>query len=450
MAITSPTYDELRQQAEAEIIRRMPDLDPTVFSQWASAFVASNSANAFAVVQVVLDLQEQLFPQTASGEFLEDWAGYDNLTRLASTASSGSIAQEGTAGTSIPIGTEYTSSQGVTFESINAQTVTQSGLSVTSIERVGTIATVITSSDHNYSTGVTVTISGADQTEYNGDHSITVTNRNAFTFSVEGSPTTPATGTISSTTTLAVITVESQTTGADVNVSSGSVLTLATPISGLSSTASVTIDGLTGGSDEETDEALRRRVLLSRSIIQGVFTENQIILAALGVAGNTRVFVVRPDLRSDGPVTAPGDLPAPGQVVIYILRDNDENIIPSQTVLNTTKQAIIDNGRLPANSSENDVFLFAPATVAVDFDFSSISPDTPTMRQAIIDQLSAFFEDEVQFQSDVTQAAYLSAINSTEDLQTNTFIETFSLTTPTGDVSISDGQIAILGEVTFA
>lgn len=69
-------------------------------------------------------------------------------------------------------------------------------VAVTSITRSTTTATVTTSDDHGYATGNQVNIRGADQDEYNGDQLITVTSATEFTFTVSGSPTTPATGTI--------------------------------------------------------------------------------------------------------------------------------------------------------------------------------------------------------------------------------------------------------------
>lgn len=69
------------------------------------------------------------------------------------------------------------------------------GASVTSITRATTTATV-TQTAHGYSTGDDVRIYGADQPEYNGIKSITVTGANTYTYTVSGSPTTPATGTI--------------------------------------------------------------------------------------------------------------------------------------------------------------------------------------------------------------------------------------------------------------
>lgn len=70
------------------------------------------------------------------------------------------------------------------------------GRSVTSITRSSTTATVTTSIDHGYTTGDSVVIAGATQTDYNGVFAITVTGDTTFTYAVANSPATPATGTI--------------------------------------------------------------------------------------------------------------------------------------------------------------------------------------------------------------------------------------------------------------
>lgn len=68
-------------------------------------------------------------------------------------------------------------------------------LSVASITRSGSVATV-TCTSHGFKTEDVITIAGAVETAYNGDFSITVVDENTFTYVVTGSPTTPATGTI--------------------------------------------------------------------------------------------------------------------------------------------------------------------------------------------------------------------------------------------------------------
>ena len=69
---------------------------------------------------------------------------------------------------------------------------------VTSITRTDTTATVTTPSAHLLKDGTFMRISGAGQSDYNGDFAITVTGANTFTYTVANSPATPATGTITS------------------------------------------------------------------------------------------------------------------------------------------------------------------------------------------------------------------------------------------------------------
>lgn len=77
----------------------------------------------------------------------------------------------------------------------NAPTVVS--LTVSSITRSSTTATVTTSTDHNLLAGQSVIIAGAGQSEYNGTFVVlAVTSSTIFTYTVSGSPATPATGTI--------------------------------------------------------------------------------------------------------------------------------------------------------------------------------------------------------------------------------------------------------------
>lgn len=66
---------------------------------------------------------------------------------------------------------------------------------IASVTRSSTTATVTTTAAHKFASGDLVTISGATQTDYNGTFSITVTGARTFTYTVSGSPDTPATTT---------------------------------------------------------------------------------------------------------------------------------------------------------------------------------------------------------------------------------------------------------------
>jgi len=67
---------------------------------------------------------------------------------------------------------------------------------ITGLTRDSSTATAITYGAHGLSNGQILAVSGANQTEYNGNATITVANSTAFTYTVSGSPASPATGTV--------------------------------------------------------------------------------------------------------------------------------------------------------------------------------------------------------------------------------------------------------------
>lgn len=69
-------------------------------------------------------------------------------------------------------------------------------LDVVSITRTDDEATCTTSSAHGYQNGFSVTIKGANQSEYNGTFFIFDVTSTTFKYTVSGTPATPATGTI--------------------------------------------------------------------------------------------------------------------------------------------------------------------------------------------------------------------------------------------------------------
>lgn len=96
-----------------------------------------------------------------------------------------------------------------------------------SITRSGSTATV-THTAHGLATNDWVIVRGAAQGEYNGDKQITVTGTDTYTYTVSGTPTTPATGTITSTYRI----LNTTTDGSGVAENAGFVFTGSQPIVG--------------------------------------------------------------------------------------------------------------------------------------------------------------------------------------------------------------------------
>lgn len=432
--ITLRSLAEIIKAIRADVSALLPSLDPTIFGTFVRVFTDSNAGRHFDNNQTVGQLEKEVFPQTAEGEALERWSGYEALERFPATGSSGALTATGINGNTITTTSQLRSEDGNLYTPIADATIATLVTSVSSLTRSGTTVTAITSSAHGLATNVEATIAGAVETDYNGAFTITVIDTVTFTYEITATPTTPATGTITVTCDCATINVISNGNGTVQNLDSGAILTLTTPISGVDTTAYVQSLGLIGGQDEESDADLLVRTLQSRANPVANFNPAAIEKEALKIQGVTRVLVKR--------IT-----PEIGQVTILFVRDNDDNIIPDGSEVAEVKAAII--AILPATSAESDVFVLAPTPVITNYIFTSISPDTPTMRTAITENINAFYEDEVTFETDITEDKYRSAIIDTIDPETGDSLASFALSNPSGDIVVTTNEIGIPGDITF-
>jgi type IV pilus assembly protein PilY1 len=110
---------------------------------------------------------------------------------------------------------------------------------------VGTVTATATA--HGFTTGQSVTISGASQTEYNGLKTVTVVNADTFTFLITVTPPTPAAGTITltkPTTSVPITVTRSGGTGTTDTATASSGATA----HGYASGDSIVVTGATGAS----------------------------------------------------------------------------------------------------------------------------------------------------------------------------------------------------------
>lgn len=438
MSLNLPaTADEVVQRSKTDVQRELGGSNPFLENSFLGAGV---TADANRIFEFYIQLQQAInlnFPDTTSGAFLDRWASIYGVPRTAATQSSGSIVATGTATTIIPISTGYQSSDGLSYTTTAAATITAQSLSVSSITRSGTIATVTTAADHGIASSVPVTISGAVEAEYNGLKEITVITADQFQYEVTGSPTSPATGTILADFTAASIPVQSvdfETEDQTVNQPLDAILTLGSPIAGVNDDASVDFGTLGGGVPQESDTDLIIRLLDRIQNPVAHFNVSDITRQAKLIAGVTRVFVQE--------IT-----PAIGQVTIYFMRDNDADPIPDSSEVATVKSKILEIK--PANTADVDVIVAAPTAVPTAFTFTALTPNTATMQAAIDANLTQFFDEQTDVGVDVDEDKYRSVIISTIDTQTGDQVDTFTLSTPAGDITIATGEIATLGNTTY-
>lgn len=426
---------DVDKRAKTDVQRSLTGSNPFLKNSWLGSLVTAFSNRIFDFYLQLEILLRQMFWDKSTGEFLEIQASWFKIQRLAAVQSTGSAAATGTAGSSIPIGTEFKTKDGLKFTSIDSAVITNGTINVSSITLSGQTATVKTVADHNLSSFVPVTISGANQAEYNvTDADITVTALDEFTYTITGSPVTPATGTISAGFASAKANIKSVEFGEDNNLSADTILTLVSPLSGVDNDIYVNFGEVSGGIDQENDTDLRSRFLSRVQNPISHFNAAEITNKAKEINGVTRVFVQE-------------TTPLIGQVTIYIMRDNDDDPIPDAAEIVTVKNKILEVK--PANTSDLDVIVSAPSAVTTNFVFTALSPDTSTMREAIEANLKNYFTEFPLIGEDINEDAYRSIIFNTVDTATGDVVKTFTISAPTGSIVVTAGQIATLGTVTY-
>lgn len=498
----------------SDIVNEINELDPYLRNSLLRSIAVADSNAFFEAYKTLQQVEKMAFIDTAEGTYLERWGAIYGITRNPSSIASGFVTFTGTDLSAVSAGSELSSEDGNVYEVVADGVVALNNLSITSLTRSAGIVTATTSIDHGLASNISVIISGAAETDYNGTFTITVTGLNTFTYTIETTPTTPATGTIFASSTYVNLQVNSTGFGASQNLISGSPLSLSSPISGVDTTAYVSFDEISGGTDVESDDDLRDRVLFRTQNPIALFNENAIIDQARLVPGVTRVWVQDVDnlnlSKSGVSITRSGDIatvdfgsahgffdgqiiaitgadqveynvvdkkiiildsntfayqvsgtpatPATGtiavnyaaasigQVRIFFTRDNDDDPIPSSLETETVREKIVEIK--PATTPGSDVLVNAPTPVTVDYTFTELTPNTESMQTAITNNLIAYHASGTELAKDLKEVDYQSIINNTLDSGGNV-VESFTLSAPTGTISIGVSDLPVLGTITY-
>jgi len=437
--IIFPNREEINQAAKVDIRSELLGSNPFLRNSWIGAIAAALAFRNFDTYEKLKEILKQTFWDTAENPYLNRWSSIFNIVTNPASRASGYIVAQGTPGSIVPNNSKL-SSGAIQYKTTLSGTIQAQSLGITSLTRFGGTVTAVTAADHNLASGVIVLIAGAVEAEYNGVWTITVTASNAFTYEIETTPSTPATGTITASFDTALIPAQADDSpvlyaGADTNQDPGAEFSFTVPIAGVNNSAFADINGLTGGADQESTEDQRIRFLFRVQNPVANFNEAAITLKALEVEGNTRVWVTPA-------------YPAPGQVTIRFTRDND-GIIPTSGDIDRTKAKILEIK--PANTEDADVIVKDITAKEIPFDFNgTLIPNTSTMQAAINNSLDAFFEETAAPGTDIPKNQYISVIQNTIDTETGDTVQSFTLSTPTADpISVAFAEMPVKGPVSF-
>lgn len=218
--------------------------------------------------------------------------------------------------------------------------------------------------------------------------------------------------------------VEALVAGANGNTPSGAPVTLVSPITGVFSQAVVGASGIVDGSDQESVESVRERLLnrLRQPPHGGAAADY--VTWAREVPGVTRAWVYPAWL-------------GPGTVGVTFVTDGADPIIPTPTKVDEV-QAYIDTVK-PVTA---DVTVFAPEEFPVDITLS-ITPDNTAVRQAAEAEIADLFTRVGEpgatiYPSQISEAVSLAQGEEHHDL-----------TVPAAPVTPAANEIPVLGTITW-
>lgn len=201
-------------------------------------------------------------------------------------------------------------------------------------------------------------------------------------------------------------------------------LTAVTPVMGVSSTATIGEDGIIGGVDQESIEALRVRVQAAFKNPSKVGNGADFVEWALEVPGVTRAWALP---RWMGP----------GTFGLAFVRDGDPDIIPTAAQV-AEVQAYLDKKR-PVTA---EVYALAPEARPQNFSLR-LKPDSTALRAAVEQSLRALIDDEGGPGETLLKTHVTSAISNTPGEVDHVLSE------PAADVVMGANQVAVPGVFTW-
>jgi len=437
----TPTRKEIRDRMNADFVSTLPNINPSIPANFEFAVIDSISgriAELYAQADLIID---EMLPDTATGTFLARWGVYKKIQKNPATSAEGFVTATGVPGSEIPLATQLTSVDGSVYETQQIATIGTVALSVSSLIRNGQIVTATTVSDHNFASGMQVTIEDADQVEYNGLQTITVISNTEFTYVIAGLPVTPATGFILVSVDSASLDIKSVETGQQTNLAGGIELTFSAPIAGVDGTANVQFGEIAGGTDIETDDEFNARIQFAFQNPAALWNPAFIEREAKKTPGVTRVFI-----------TEATDETA-GTIELFFTRDDDDDIIPSSEEEKQLKDNLLDvniTGGLPAMMPSDAFLVSGPVPVTINIIITGLDPLTSTMIEAIETSLDVFSRSQTSVEESVAKISIECVIATTEDRKTGDVVKSFTLVSPSGITPILAGQIGIIGTITIS
>ena len=221
----------------------------------------------------------------------------------------------------------------------------------------------------------------------------------------------------------ASVAVEAISAGVAANLAAGQTLTFVESLAFVQSNCLV--ETMSNGTDEESDERLRERLLLLIRKPPHGGNADDYVQWALEISGVTRAWCL--------PLYA-----GPGTVGVTFVCDDEQDFIPTPQKVREVYEHILSQCPVTARPG---LIVFAPEILAVDIEMS-LTPDTLAVRQAVEAELADMFEGAAP-----GQKIYLSHINAAISNAPGELDHV--LLAPTANINPAAHELPTLGVITY-
>lgn len=218
--------------------------------------------------------------------------------------------------------------------------------------------------------------------------------------------------------------LEAVDAGALGNTAPGAKLKLVSPVLGIVDGFTVTGDGLAGGVDQESIDALRVRVIRSYRQLPHGGNADDYVTWALEVPGVTRAWHRRRWL-------------GPGTVGVFIMRDGDPDPFPNAAALEEAAAYI--EAQRPTTA---ELYVLAPVAKPVVYEIA-LTPDSSTLRAAVEVALRDLHYREAEPGVTLLRTHIAEAISGTRGERDHNLIA------PAADVTAAGNEILTFGGIVW-
>jgi len=233
------------------------------------------------------------------------------------------------------------------------------------------------------------------------------------------------------------ISLTAKVAGEDGNDDGSITIEFVSPITGVNTEATVSSDGFSGGTNEESNENYRSRILLKKRTAPHGGAENDYKNWCLEVSGVTRVwtFPLYQGL---------------GTIGIAFVRDDDDSIIPNETLKDEVYDYLIEHTDPSSGetvgipvTAEPGLYMLSLTELTMNFTIK-LYPNTPAVQTQVQQEL----EDLILRDGGPGETLYLSRISEAISLAADE--QYHELVSPVVDTTASGTQIHVLGTITFS